>query len=51
MCSMCGPYYDNRPTRQELEAEAQQDLMETVTCDTCGERLRYCNCEPEDSSG
>ena len=46
MCDLCGPWYDDRPTRQELEAEALQERMDAVICDTCGEPWRYCNCEP-----
>ena len=48
MCDMCGPYYDDRPTLNELEAEEQQERMENTLCDMCGERMRYCNCEPEE---
>lgn len=46
MCDLCGPWYDDRPTRHELQAEALQERLERTICDTCGEPWRYCNCEP-----
>jgi hypothetical protein len=39
---------DQWPTRQELEWDAEQERLDKIVCDTCGERLRYCNCPPDE---
>lgn len=31
---------DQWPTRQELEWDAEQERLDKIVCDTCGERLR-----------